>query len=110
MTVSFYKGLTRTLEMKILLFEFCPISWDWDKLGIPNLPRTSLVKCYWTLQNTRVIVFTVSELLREIQQGGKITPAPLFTQIRVKFDIVEKKFFFDLQIPLLNRHESSQKI
>ena len=28
------------------------------------------------LQNTRVIVFTASELLKENQQGGKITPAP----------------------------------
>ena len=25
---------------------FCPVSWDWDKLGIPNLARMSLIKCY----------------------------------------------------------------
>ena len=43
------------------------------------------------LQNTRVSAFTVSELLKENQQGGgvsKITPTnlspPSFTQIRVK--------------------------
>ena len=32
------------------------------------------------LQNARITAFTVSELLRENQQGGKITPA----QVRVK--------------------------
>ena len=39
------------------------------------------------LQNTRVTAFTVCELLRENQLGGgggKITPHPLATQIRVK--------------------------
>ena len=34
------------------------------------------------LQNARVTAFTISELLRENQQGGKITPRT--TQIRVK--------------------------
>ena len=34
------------------------------------------------LHNARVAAFTVSELLRENTQGGKITP----TQIRVKKD------------------------
>ena len=65
--------------------EFCPISGDWGKLGIPNLARMSLMKCYWMLQNARVTAFTVSELLRENQKGGKITPTPLalLTHIRV---------------------------
>ena len=54
--------------------EFCSISGDWEKQGILNLARTSLIKCYWMLQNERVITFTVSELLRE-------NPS---TQIRVK--------------------------
>ena len=49
--------------------QFCPISWDWGKLGIPNLARTSPIKCYWILKNSRVTAFTVSELLRENQQG-----------------------------------------
>ena len=35
------------------------------------------------LQNAKVTAFTVSELLKENQQGGKITPPPPF-QIRVK--------------------------
>ena len=60
---------------------FCPICGDWDKLEIPNLARMFLIKCYCMLQNASVTAFTVSELLRESQQGGKIIPS--LTQIRV---------------------------
>ena len=37
------------------------------------------------LQNSKVTAFTIFELLKENQLGGKITPPPLppFTQIRV---------------------------
>ena len=49
--------------------EFCPISENWGELGMPNLARTSLAKCYWKLQNARVTAFTVAELIRENQQG-----------------------------------------
>ena len=58
---------------------FCSISGYWDNLRIPNMARTSLIKCYWMMQNARVTAFTISELLRENQQrgvGGKITPLP----------------------------------
>ena len=55
--------------------EFCPIPGDWDVWRIPNLAQTSLIKCYWIVQNVRVTAFTVSELLRKNQQGGKITPS-----------------------------------
>ena len=57
-------------KSEILPSELCPISGDWGEQGIPNLARTSLIKCYWFLQNARVTAFTVSELLRENQQGG----------------------------------------
>ena len=50
--------------------EFCPISRNWSELGIPNLARASLIKCYEMLQNARVTAFTVSELLREYQQDN----------------------------------------
>ena len=61
---------------------FCPISGNWGNLGIPNLARISLIKCYWMLQNARGTTFTVSELLRKTQQeGGGITPSP--TRLRV---------------------------
>ena len=43
------------------------------------------------LQNSRIKAFTVSELLRENQQGGvgvgKITPTPTLIQIRVKLHV-----------------------
>ena len=37
------------------------------------------------LQNAKVTAFTVSELIRENQQGDKITPLSPPTQIRVKW-------------------------
>ena len=54
--------------------DFCPISGDWNKLGIPNLARMSLIKCYWMLQNARVTAFTASEGKPIVV--GKITPFP----------------------------------
>ena len=52
--------------------------WGWDELGIPNLGRMSLMKCYWMLQSTRITAFTVFELLRENTQWekGQITVQP----------------------------------
>ena len=58
--------------------EFVPISGNWGEFGLPNLARTSLIKCYWMLQNARVTTFSVY-LLRNNQQWVKLTP----TQIRV---------------------------
>ena len=54
---------------EIAPFEFCPIFVDCDELGIPNLARMSLMKCYYMLQNARVTAFSISELLMENQQG-----------------------------------------
>ena len=57
--------------------EFCQIPGDWDELEIPNSAGMSIMKCYWMLQNARVTAFTVSELLRENQQGVRgINPPP----------------------------------
>ena len=64
---------------------FCRIFGDWFKLGIPNLARMSLIRCYGMLLNARVTAFTVSELLRENKHGRrKITPVP--SQIKVNGD------------------------
>ena len=63
---------------EIHLCEFCPISGYWGELGIPKLTEMSLIKYNWMLQNAGVTAFTVSALLKENQQGGKITaPAPI---------------------------------
>ena len=80
--IFFNKGLTRNPE--IPPSEFCPLSEDWGKLGIQNLARMSLIKCYWMLQNARVTGFTISELLRgkttKQRRGVKLLSS---TQIRV---------------------------
>ena len=54
------------------------------KLGTPNLARMFLMKCYCMLQNAKVTDFTISESLRENQQGegGRVKLPP--TQIRAK--------------------------
>ena len=56
-------------KLEIPPSEFYPIAGDWGKLEIKNLAWMSLIKSYWMLQNARVTAFTVSELLREYQQG-----------------------------------------
>ena len=58
-----------------------------SELGIPNLARMSRTKYYWMLQNVRVTAFTISELLRENHQWGKIAR---HTQIRVKKILISK--------------------
>ena len=61
------------------------------------------------LQNSNVIAFTVFELLRENQQRrGKITTAPLPTQIRVKIFFTKRKpiryyYFINIYIVYWNR-------
>ena len=77
MTIFVYKELIRNPEIGIPLSNFCSISVNCGELGIPNLARMSLIKSYWIiLQNARVTAFTISELLRENQQGDEITVPP----------------------------------
>ena len=67
---SFIKDWPETWKLEILLSEFYPISGDWGKLGMPNLARMFLMKCYWILQVAKVKSFTFTELLRKNQQKG----------------------------------------
>ena len=63
-----YKRLTTNPEIgSTPPSEFCPISGDRGKLGVPNLVGMSLMKSYLMLQNARsaAFTFTVSELVRE---------------------------------------------
>ena len=78
MTIFVYKELSRK---EISPSEFCPTSGDWGKLGVPNLALMPLMKCYWMLQNTRVTVFTIPELLRETNKVGEKLPN---TNTRIK--------------------------
>ena len=99
MSIFFYEGLTRNLEIGNIPAWVCPISGDWGKIGIPNLTGTFLIKCYCTLQNARLTAFTVFELLRENQKGVKLTPPHTHTprtglsEVIKKGKIVTKNFF-----------------
>ena len=86
MIICFYKGLARNSEIGNTPSEFCSISGDCGNEKIPNLERTSLIKCYWMLQNAWVRTFTISELLRENQlgEGVNLPPTQPPAQIRVK--------------------------
>ena len=72
LAVEFWQFLFLFLFIEVRKLEIplpCPIFGDWEKLAIPNLARMSLIKCYWLLQNVRIIAFTVSELWRETNRG-----------------------------------------
>ena len=73
---SFIRDWPEIRKSEIPPSKFCSIPGNWGKLVIPNLARMSLLKCYWMLQNARVTAFTISELLRENQQGVKLPPSP----------------------------------
>ena len=79
---SFIRDWSEIGKLKILAPLICQISGDWDKTGIINLARMYLMKIYWMQQNDRVTAFTISQLLRENQQGVKLPHSPF--QIRVK--------------------------
>ena len=92
---NFLRDWLEIRKPEIARSELCPLSGEWGELGIPNLVRTSLIKSYWMLQNARVTAFTVSELLREYQQGRWVVvkvPQPrlglsLLTVIRLSWDM-----------------------
>ena len=65
MTIFFKRDWPEIRKSEIPRSEFCPISGDWGELGISNLTRMSLIKCYWMLQNAMVTAFTIFELLRQ---------------------------------------------
>ena len=59
---SFIRDWLEIRKSKIPPSKFCPISGDCGKLGIPNLARISLIKCYWMMQIARGTIFNASEL------------------------------------------------
>ena len=65
-----------TRKLEILPSKFCPIFRNWSKLGIPSLARMSLTKLFSMLQNSKFTASTLSELLRENQQGVEVKIAP----------------------------------
>ena len=69
MIISCYKGLTKNLEIG----EFSPISRDWGELGLPNLARTPLIKCYYIYQRYSFYRFWS---IRGIPTGRDKIPRP----------------------------------
>ena len=67
---SFIRDWPKIPKSEIHLSVFCPISGDWNELWILNLAGMSPLECYWMLQNSSVIAFTVFELLWENKLGG----------------------------------------
>ena len=65
---SFTKDWPEIRKSAIPPSRFCPLSENWGELGIPNLARMFLIKCYYMMQNAKVKAFTVIEILRETQQ------------------------------------------
>ena len=43
---TFIKDWPEIQKSEIPPSEFCPISGDWGKLGVPNIARMSLMNCY----------------------------------------------------------------
>ena len=74
MTIFFMRDWLEIWRLKIPPPEFFLISGDWGELGVPYLAHMSLIKGYCMLQNARVTAFTISELLRENQQGYNYLP------------------------------------
>ena len=102
---SFIRDWPEIRKSEIPLSEFLPISGDWGELGMPNLARMSLIKCYWMLQNARVTAFTISELLRENQKGGKfiivivVSKVVFFLcQVKKLFQMIIHLFLLGLQV------------
>ena len=62
---SFIRDWFEVQKSEISQFEFFLISGDWHSYGYQIKEQIFLMKCYWKLQNARVIGFMVSELLRK---------------------------------------------
>ena len=69
MTFSFIRDWPEIRKSEIPPSEFFPKPRDWGKLGTPKLAETPQIKCYWMLPDASTTACTVSELLRENQQG-----------------------------------------
>ena len=51
---SFMSNWPEIHKLEILTSEFCPISGDWDELGMPNLAGVSLMKNHCMLQKAKI--------------------------------------------------------
>ena len=78
MTISFYNGLTKNLEIRNTPVWILPNTWRLGQVRNTTFGTNISNKMLLNASNARVTAFTVSELLKENQEGGggKITPHP----------------------------------
>ena len=76
MTISFYKGLTRNPEIGNIPVWVLSNIWKLGRVKNTKFGTNVSNKILLKLQNAKVAAVTISELLRENQQRGKITPPP----------------------------------
>ena len=82
---SFIRDWAEIRKSDITPSEFCPISGDRGELGIPNLARMSLMKCYQMLQNASYGFYRFWVIKGKPTGRVKLLPSPVPpTQIRVK--------------------------
>ena len=76
---SFIRDWPEIRKSDITPSEFCPISGDRGELGIPNLARMSLMKCYRMLQNASYgfYRFWVTPFVPPTQISVKLTFCPI---------------------------------
>ena len=71
-TIFFYKGLTRNVEIGNIAIWVLPNIWRLVQERDTKFGTNVSNKCYWMLQNAKVTAFTISELLRENRQGVRV--------------------------------------
>ena len=85
MTISFYKGLTRNSEIGKTHVWVLPNIWRLGRVRNTKSGTNISNKILLNATNGTVKAFTISEPLRENQQGVKLPPPP--TQMKVKAHI-----------------------
>ena len=66
---SFTRDEPEIRKLEITPSEFCPISGERGELGIPNLARVFLMKCYRMVQNAKVTALQLLLLLVKLLQN-----------------------------------------
>ena len=75
-------------KLEIPPSDFCPIYRDWGKQGTPNLAQTSLMKCYWMLQNGRVCSFYCFWVIKGKPTLVDLTPLPPLSPPRLGLKVM----------------------
>ena len=97
MKVFFYKGLNRNLEIRITPFYFLSNIWRQGRFRNTSFGTNVSNKKFLDRANASVIAFTVSELLRENQQGmgGVKLPHPYPSLLELNIFCKEYNLFKD---------------